>query len=330
MLKRSNSSKSLNSSKEVLIKNILTKPLTIKKITIKNKTMKSRKPMIVDEEYRDAAVSWVLHSIKDVLGLEDNRKEVIKRFIPNIPNEDHIRTFDAYVEYETGEEDKKRKKEKKGNKEQYDTNYELKLKEIRDYCTEVMQLENYVVFTATNIEEFQEYGKDSETHYQTFIVDNIKKVLYVIDPAKKNGKEYGIYIPQVAIEIIMPFFRENEKNYKTKFVKLKFPAQTNDSVEEADIFCQSWSLYILIEFLKDNNKDNLRDITINIPESQKERYNILLKFFKDVFSSIPSLQSDLKRIFEREIQEGKPDKYKKFINIDPYSLLMDMKTSEMS
>jgi hypothetical protein len=152
--------------------------------------------------------------------------------------------------------------------------------------------------------------------------------LYVIDPAKKNGKAYGIYIPQVAIEIIMPFFEENK--YRTKFVKLKFPAQTNNSVEEADIFCQSWSLYILIEFLKDNDKDNLTDIAINIPKSQKERYDILLKFFKDVFSSIPSLQPDLKRIFEREIQEGKPDKYQKFINVDPYALLMDMKTSEMS
>lgn len=328
MLKRSSSSKRSGSSKEKLIKTILTKPLTIKKITIKNKTMKSRKPIIVNEEYREAAVSWVLHSVKDALGIEDNRKEVIKRFIHDIPNEDHIRTFDADIEYETGEEKKKGIKEKKGNKEEYNTNYELKLKEIRDYCTEVMQLENYVVFTATNIEEYQEYGKDSETHYQTFIADNNKNVLYVIDPAKKNGKAYGIYIPQVAIDIIMPFFEENK--YKTKFVKLKFPAQTNDSVEEADIFCQSWSLYILIEFLKDNNKDNLRDIAINIPESQKERYDILLKFFKDVFSSIPDLQSDLKRIFERELQEEKPDKYKRFINIDPYALLMDMKTSEMS
>jgi len=328
MLKRSSSSKNSTSSekmilpKEVFIKKILKKPLTLKRITIKNKTMKSRKPMIVDEEYREAAVSWVLHSVKDVLGMEDNRKEVIKRFIPDIPNEDHIRTFDAEVKYKKG------KGKTKGDKQQYDTNYESKLKKIRDYCTEVMQLENYLVFTATNIEEYQEYGKDSETHYQTFIVDNIKKVLYVIDPAKKNVRDYGIYIPQVAIEIIMPFFEE--KKYKTKFVKLKFPAQTNDSAEEADIFCQSWSLYILIEFLKDNDKDNLTNITINIPKGQKERYDILLKFLKDVFSSIPSLQPDLKRIFVSVLQKHEPEKYERFINVDPYALLMDMKTSEMS
>lgn len=324
MLKRLNSSKRSSSSKEKLIKTTLTKPLTLRNISIKNKTVKSRNPTIVNEEYREAAISWVLHSVKEVLGLEDNRKEVIKRFIPEIPNEDYIRTFDADIEYKIGNE----MENKKGNKKEYDIKYELKVKEIRDYCTEVMQLEKFVVFTATNIEEYQEYGKDSETHYQTFIVDNNNKVLYVIDPAKKNGKAYGIYIPQVAIEIIMPFFEENE--YETKFVKLKFPAQTNNSLEEADIFCQSWSLYILIEFLKDNNKDDLINIAINIPKSQKERYDILLKFFKDLFSSIPTLQSDLKRIFERELQEEKPDKYKRFINIDPYALLMDMKTSEMS
>jgi hypothetical protein len=208
------------SPKEVLIKKILKKPLTLKRITIKNKTMKSRRQMIVDEEYREAAVSWVLHSVKDVLGMEDNRKEVIKRFIPDIPNEDHIRTFDAEVKYKKG------KGKTKGDKQQYDTNYESKLKEIRDYCTEIMQLEKYVVFTATNIEEYQEYGKDSETHYQTFIVDNIKKVLYVIDPAKKNVRDYGIYIPQDEI-LVRPKFQwfaimSGEEMLNTKMIIAKY------------------------------------------------------------------------------------------------------------
>jgi len=312
----------LKSSKEITNKHYLSKPMSIRKVTTKSKTFKSRKSIIVNEEYRDAAISWVLHSVKEVLGLEDNRKEVIKTFISDIPNEDFIRTFDADIEYEIGEG------KKKGNKKEYDEKYQVKKREITDYCTRIMELDNYVVFTATNIEEYQEYGKDSETHYQTFIVDNNKKVLYVIDPAKKNGKAYGIYIPQVAIEIIMPFFRENR--YETKFVKLKFPAQTNNSIEEADIFCQSWSLYILIEFLKDNDEDNLTDITINIPKSQRERYDILLKFYKDLFSTIPHLQSDLKLYYKNELQQEKPQKYKQFVKVDPYALLMDMKTSEMS
>jgi len=68
----------------------------------------------------------------------------------------------------------------------------------------------------------------------------------------------------------------------------------------------------------------------NIPKGQKERYDILLKFFKDVFSSIPSLQPDLKRIFVSVLQKHEPEEYERFINVDPYALLMDMKTSEMS
>jgi len=287
-----------------------------KKRITHTKTMKKNKKssVIVIPQYREDAISWVLHSVKNVLGYEDNRKMVLQRFIPILPNIEHVRTFEATIEY------------KEGNKKDYDKKYEKKIDELQNYCREVMQFDDYVVFTATNIEEFREDERDLETHYQMFIVDNKNRKLYVIDPAIKNGKTYGIYIPQVAVEIIMPFFKEN--GFKTQFVKLKYPAQTNNSEENADIFCQSWSLYILIEFLKDN--ENLENVTINIPRSQEERYDILLHFYKELFSSISTLQSDLKKEFVSEVERYNLENASKIKKVNPNALLMDMRTNEMS
>ena len=298
-------------TRKITLKN----PMTVKSVSLKSRKSSSiSKSVIISKQHRKIAISWVLHSIKNVIGYEQIRKIIIEYFFPDITNPEKIKTFDASVEYI------------EGNEKDYNKNYKKKTKELLDYCKETTRLQNYVVFTATNIEEFREEDRDLETHYQMFIVDNENRKLYVIDPAIKDG-EPGIYVPQIAIDIIMPFFEEN--GYNTQIVELTSPAQIDDTEESADIFCQSWTLYILIKFLENKVGNHINNTVINIPKNQKDKYKILLKFYKDIFSNIQELQSDLRVEYIDELKKNKVSIIKTLQKVDPFVLLMDMTPIEM-
>ena len=111
---------------------------------------------------RPTAISWLLHSIKILLGDESIRRYIILQKFPNLKHQlkKDIRTFDPFV--------------KKGKTRQE------KYKEIETYLEYITTLNDIIVFTATNV---QQHNKDNETHFQSFIVDNDNKKTYVIDPA---------------------------------------------------------------------------------------------------------------------------------------------------
>jgi hypothetical protein len=81
------------------------------------------------------------------------------------------------------------------------------------------------------------------TLFLIFYVDNINKQVFAIDPARKNGKD-GIYTPFVSNDLLKPLFERH--GYTFTFIEMTNPAQSSIR----DVFCQSWSLYILLEILK--------------------------------------------------------------------------------
>jgi hypothetical protein len=275
------------------------------------------------------AISWVLHALKIVMGDESIRQEIlmhyhpslhrgnvtaIKKIDPKKHGKEHVFTFDAFVK--TRDTD-----------DSFEVAIERKRDEIRNYLSEIIEMKGVVVFTATNI---QQYAEDFETHFQTFIVDNENKTVLAIDPAydktvlKPNKKKkimapnQGIYYAEVTHEVIKPFFEENAPDYDFKLVPLSHPAQ----IAFDDVFCQSWSLFILDSMLTDPVEE------FEIPETQIEKYGMILGFYKHIFKDIPTLKNYLKIEYEGEIVDNFGDD-SKLLEENPAKILMEMTKSDM-
>jgi hypothetical protein len=270
-----------------------TKAKTIKSKT-KAKTIKSKLPS-------PETIGWILDSIKRVLGYEDIRRGIIKVFYPKIANSKYIKTFDAFIDYENGKTE------------------EDKIDEILDYCDNIIDLKGRVIFTATNI---QEDVFDNETHYQMYIVDNENKIVYAIDPARDSKKKsgIGIYHPTISLDTIKPFFMN--EGYKFQFIELSNPAQ----ISMDDVFCQSWLLYILFEVLR-NGYD-----MVNIPDTQIEKYEMLLNFYKDLLQ-LPNKIGEDKLTFSEylnnEYNEVMRENNKTIKNVNPSEIMNSMSPEDM-
>jgi len=254
---------------------------------------------------RQKAISWLLHSLKIVLGDESIRRYITLFYYPEIKNKSKksIRNYNALIQKGKTRKDK--------------------MDKITKFCGKILQNKDITVFTATNI---QRDLSDHETHFQSFILDNNNKKLYVIDPAYDKTKENnaGIYMAEVAYEVIIPFFKD--EHYIIEFINLSTPAQ----ISEGDVFCQSWSLYILLQKLKRN--EYMEDASFEIPEKQLDKYDMLLEFYKQIFTDMPELGENLLTEYEAEIeqaQELKSTEKENYLQFDPVELLLDMTKYEM-
>lgn len=248
------------------------------------------------KKMKQNAISWLLHSIKILLGDESIRRYIILKYNPELKNKNHIKTFDAFI--------------KSGKTREH------KHKEIKKYLQAISRLKkDIVVFTATNVQQDEE---DIETHFQSFIVDNNNKKVYGIDPAyDKNEEDFiGIYYAEILHETIKPFF-EN-KQYAFHLVRLSRPAQTTTD----DVFCQSWSLLILLKIME--NKDYEKDVEFYIPSKKLDKYNMLLEFYKQIFTDMPELLDNLKAEYEGSIND-----FPELLEFDSGTLLMSMKKDDM-
>ena len=264
---------------------------------------------IEEINYRQKAISWLFHSLKIIFGDESIRRYIILFYNPTITNRNkkYIRTFDAFVEPGKTREDK--------------------ADEINRFCKDILKKKGVTVFTATNI---QQNKFDNETHFQSYIVNNCVKKLIVIDPAYDKTKDgcAGIYMAEVSNEVVIPYFTEN--GYSVQFICLSSPAQ----ICESDVFCQSWSLYILLQ--KIQNNEYLTDVSLEIPVEQLDKYDMLLQFYKQVFTDMPELGDNLRAEYEGEILDTrgptKPTKIEKeaYLRFDPVDLLMKLTKYEMS
>lgn len=123
--------------------------------------------------------------------------------------------------------------------------------------------------------------KDNQTHFQSFIVDNINKDVYAIDPARTN-KGTGIYVGWVGEELENqlknPTLAISKKNseklglYKFQWVVPNRACQRN----KRDVFCQSWSLLLQLNFIQNNYGFNL-----TIPRKKNDLYKLLLSFYSE-------------------------------------------------
>lgn len=271
----------------------------------------------VKKNDKSTIVSWVLHALKIVLGDESIREEIILHYSPDLHkgnltklkrigndnHKHHVITFNAFIESGKTREDK--------------------IDKIRDYLEKIVEMPGTVAFTATNVQQDE---NDFETHFQSFIIDNDAKRVLIIDPAydktKKSGK--GIYHAEIAREILKPFFKflnmdlEEEDEYKVRFLKLTNPAQ----IAHDDVFCQSWSLFILNSLLENDAYKSAREF--KIPASQMDKYDMILGFYKRIFTDIPSLRGYLNAEYEGEVV----DDY--LLEADPYKVLMSMTKADMA
>jgi len=262
---------------------------------------------------KETAISWLLHSIKILFGDERIRRYIILQKYPDLKHKlvKDIRTFNAFV--------------KRGKTRQD------RFKEIENYLDYAITLKKgIVVFTATNVQQNKE---DNETHFQTFIIDNNNKKIYAIDPAydKKEENFIGIYYAEITYDVIKPYFED--KNYEFNFVKLSRPAQTNTN----DVFCQSWSLLILLKLMENNEYEQNEEFSI--PSKNIDKYNMILEFYKQIFTDMPDLFDNLKEEYDGSINdcidnEGdnncpSEDEKKELLKVDIVNLLMKMTKNDM-
>jgi hypothetical protein len=280
---------------------------------------------------RSTVASWVLHALKVVLGYESIRQDILLHYHPNLHHGNienlekigynrnhikaHVKTFDAFIE-----PGKTR---------------ELKVKKIENFLKKIVNMDGTIVFTASNIQRDED---DMETHYQTFIVDNAEKKVYMIDPANdrtvdKNDKKYkrsskilvsgqGVYYAEVAHHVIKPFFEENT-DYSVELVQLSHPAQ----ISEDDVFCQSWSLFILNTLI--TNDEYRKSHVFDIPEEQINKYGMILKFYKRIFIDIPALGPVLKEEYIDIINNCDDCSRAELLKIDPVKFLRSMTKADM-
>jgi len=276
---------------------------------------------------RPTIASWVLHALKITLGYESIRQLILLHYHPrlhwgNITNlktigsrESHVKTFDAFIE-----PGKMR---------------EQKIEKIQKFLEKIVEMDGVIVFTASNI---QRDINDMETHYQTFIVDNTEKKVYMIDPANdrtvdKNAPKYkkskkilvsgqGVYYAEVAHHVIKPFFDE-KTDYPVELVQLSHPAQ----IIEDDVFCQSWSLFILDLLL--TNKVYQTSSVVEIPEKQIDKYGMILGFYKRILTDIPAMSTIFTEEFIKVINTCVDCPQAELLKIDPVAFLQSMTKNDM-
>ena len=157
------------------------------------------------------AVSWVLYSLRELLGLEDLRQIILEKELHSIPGLVYGKTFSM----------------------------EYKMSTLVNYLKKIIKLKDKrILFTAANLPGITEEDMGN-THYQTYIVDTKNKSVILIDPARKPSGQ-GIYPAYVTVEEVEPFFQEN--GYTVKWVNTSAACQ----VKMQDVFCQTWSLYLQI------------------------------------------------------------------------------------
>jgi hypothetical protein len=263
------------------------------------------------ESIRKISISWALEAMKIVLGYEDVRNAIVRHYFPQIENPEEMRTFDAFQQYDTPP-------------------FIDKAMEITDYCEDIIEddgVTGVLVMTAANI---QDHAKDRFTHYQSFIIDKDIKQVYAIDPAsKENG--VGIYEAAITETVVLPIFRSH--GYNCQFVSLSHPAQTN----KGDVFCQTWTLVIMLKALEKmykHNKKFIGVIDIPAPRPKINKYRLLLDFYKDILKNVQTVCRELEFEYIQVINENKEYispfcSFEKIVDIDIVELFLSMSPEEM-
>ena len=264
-----------------------------------------------EDVYHIELNSWIVAIIKETMGVEVVRNDILRYFLRNLPQHNIV----------------------------YGPTFSIGMAKERLYkfLNEVISAiqngeDRIILFTCNN-----NYGpvtkgtKMIETHYQTFIVQCQKKRITMIDPSRRRTME-GMYWPYAAMVV---YFYIKSRVHECKFYWLKMtdPCQVkysssyvedkfgNKIPDNDDVFCQSWSLYLLISALQTNNT------LIYIPYRIEEKYDILIEFYHGRRKNVP--------IFHEEFQAAwnaigiKKNKRTAFKDEDTRQFILDMRGSDL-
>jgi hypothetical protein len=208
--------------------------------------------------------------------------------------------------------------------------YGFTLKQLEKYLETVVTKTGlqYLLFTAQNLPD----KESRETHYQTYIVDYRDKKVWAIDPAR-TPKGKGIYFAYISIDVILPFFEE--RGWTTAFAPTSVACQKG----KRDVFCQSWSLYLQIEFMKMLLSTGTVQ-ELSIPGRKEERFPLLLAFFQKALSIKPvcdqvtlSYQHLIRthRDLVRGLESAQQKKAirQSYLALDPCQLLLEMTIQDL-
>ncbi len=203
--------------------------------------MSKKNTTIVIEPTPEQVSSWILFTLRDTIANSAVRHTILRKLLSSIKGVTFGKDFNTPEEWETYEAD----------------------------LTPILEQPGIILFTASNYPD----AKTDETHFQTYLVNPSKKTLLMIDPARKPSGKTGIYPAAASEKRIKPFFEKN--GYSIDWILTDNTCQSSSK----DIFCQSWSLYLLIESFNTLLGEEARS-KLPIPRNQLERYALLLDFFK--------------------------------------------------
>lgn len=222
--------------------------------------------------------SWNIHYMKMLIGSEEIRQSYINTKFSNRGVEYHI-----YRKVQNG------------------FNLNSLTTTIEKYKQSVLTTNNLncIAFTVTNNPGD---GVNKETHFQTFIItrsgDSI--VCIAMDPARKarckGGDIQGMYWAQAAIAI-----QTICKSLGIKFgylpsvirpCQMKYGSINGNENGIADVFCQTWSLYLLrhtLEFVLSNVNLNIKSIPYpNTGNTLCTRMDTIASIWSDVLKTVPN------------------------------------------
>ena len=186
-----------------------------------------------------------------------------------------------------------------------------------------------ILFTLSNDPTATSDPDNAETHFQSFVIINHIHTIFAFDPSGVGGSP-GIYNPG-AIQQMNAIIKTAGLPYNIVYPNINVPCQRFKS----DVFCQTWSLYLQYEFMRQVSHhllslSSLQDfetekIKIVIPETQIEKYRLLNSFIQSVIQ-LPDIQTALEDQFNKDVIDH-PDHIAYSYEINPIDVITQLDTA---
>ena len=171
-----------------------------------------------------------------------------------------------------------------------------------------------------------------ETHFQTFILLANMNTIIAFDPARKKApgmsahmekekaeKYWGIY-GDYAIDDVVKFVKNFNLTSPIKLNVEYAPVSQTCQIDESEVFCQSWSLYLQYQFLY-NLLSTGKPKAVPIPKTQEQKYKLLAEFFRLIIK-LEKTQKVLKEMYISAIQTQLEPK--SWETVDPVSIIINI------
>tara|TARA_Y100000389_G_C17468676_1_gene528161 strand:- start:2025 stop:3041 length:1017 start_codon:yes stop_codon:yes gene_type:complete len=180
-----------------------------------------------------------------------------------------------------------------------------------------------ILFTLSNNPRNTMDPDKRETHFQSFILVNRIKTVFAFDPAMSTGTNIGVYYPGAIIQIEKLFNNLNYRGYNIVRPDIQYACQ----VDKSDVFCQTWSLYLQYEYMRQLCELNLdfTKIHIVIPYDIIDKYQLLNSFIQDIIK-IKIVRDTLESQFVEDVNiHNLPSSY---LNVNSYNYLSNFSEND--